>query len=122
MGILSIKQSYLVMFHLLDKIWEKSKIDDLGGLLGSLNPYLFNNGESADPAAYEDWNNIIGKLHLSPPFSEREVLIITYEFLNQYVKDYGFNIDSVLEKIRDMLILDDIYLVRLCSSEVLNRN
>ena len=38
---LKYEDLFICMFSLLDIYWEKTKLDDLGGLLGSINLYLF---------------------------------------------------------------------------------
>jgi len=43
------------MFSFLEACYETSKTDMIGALLGSMNPYLFQDNSSADPALYNHW-------------------------------------------------------------------
>jgi len=54
------------MFFFLDKFFSKyrdeypNELDDLGGLLGSMDPYLFADGVPADQTLLENWFNLVG--------------------------------------------------------------
>lgn len=49
----TIKQAYEIMLVFLERLYEQTKSDDLGGLLGGFS--LLPDGHTADPAAWEDW-------------------------------------------------------------------
>ncbi len=59
-------QNYKCMFFFLDKFFSKyrdeypNELDDLGGLLGSMDPYLFADGVPADQTLLENWFNLVG--------------------------------------------------------------
>ena len=53
---LTIEESYKVMIDFLEKYYERTKSDDVGGLLGDM--MLLGNGLTADPASWNDWLNI----------------------------------------------------------------
>ena len=54
------KQGFYLMFYLLDQMyWENTENDTLGNMLSSMNPDLFEGGVSADPAYWEDWQEMI---------------------------------------------------------------
>ena len=50
---ITIKQAYEAMYLYLVQLYEMSKSDDIGGLLGSMS--TLPNGEIADPAIWSDW-------------------------------------------------------------------
>jgi hypothetical protein len=50
---LTEKEAYTAMYAYLVKIYEITKSDDLGSLLGSMSTLA--NGETADPAIWDDW-------------------------------------------------------------------
>lgn len=65
--LLDSHTGYLVAFRYLDKLfWQYNdmkpdKVEDLGILLSSMNPFLFeNNYQAADPALSHDWEMIFG--------------------------------------------------------------
>lgn len=49
------KHAYKTLLNILDKCYTETKSDALGTLLGSMNPELFCDSDSADPATFEDF-------------------------------------------------------------------
>jgi len=49
----TIQQAYKIMFVFLERIYEQTKSDELGALLGGFS--LLPDGGTADAAAWEDW-------------------------------------------------------------------
>lgn len=70
---LTKKQAYASMYIFLERIYDCTKSDELGGLLGSMS--LLPDGTPADPAFQEDWD----------------------EAVNFVLKDQGVDIDLKLE-------------------------
>jgi len=71
---LSLKEAYLAMFEFLDRLYERTKSDALGSVLGDLS--LLPDGSTADPAAWGDWlrcvekaqqDNVDASLSIAPP-------------------------------------------------------
>jgi len=60
MSELTKKEAYLAMYSFLEHEYELTKSDDIGGLLGGMS--LLQDGSTADPAAWEDWENTIKKV------------------------------------------------------------
>lgn len=51
---LTLYQAYLVMFEFVRRYYERGQSDEIGSLLGGLQP--LSDGQSADPAYYShDW-------------------------------------------------------------------
>jgi hypothetical protein len=53
MNSMTEQQAYLAMFRFLEQWYERTKADELGGMLGSMA--LLPDGSTADPAAWKDW-------------------------------------------------------------------
>jgi len=53
------------MFFFLEKEYEMTKSDDIGGLLSSLDWTIWADGGSADPAAWKDWLDAVKKMRSS---------------------------------------------------------
>jgi hypothetical protein len=51
--------AYLAMYEFFYELYQRTKSDDLGVLLGSMS-YLAN-GQTADPAIWNDWMRCITK-------------------------------------------------------------
>lgn len=52
---LTVEQAYRAMFYFLEKEYERTKADEIGGLLGSLSWQITNGNGPADAGAWEDW-------------------------------------------------------------------
>ena len=56
---LTEKQEYLAMFYYLERLYDETNSDELGGLLGSM--ILLEDGRPSDPAVWSDWEEAIVK-------------------------------------------------------------
>ena len=52
--------AYLAMYEFLVDLYQRTKSDELGSLLGSMS-YL-SDGETADPAIWKDWMLCVNKV------------------------------------------------------------
>jgi len=57
MATITEKEAYDAMFRFLDQMYERTKSDELGGLLGSMMP--LEDGGPADPALQSDWEQAV---------------------------------------------------------------
>lgn len=48
--------------YYLNAIYDKSKSDNLGCILGDMSPFTFIDTKSADPAAWVDWLKSVNKV------------------------------------------------------------
>ena len=99
---LSIQQSYLAMFYLLDMFYWITKDDCLGSLLGGFNPYLFVGGMSADPAAWDDWINSVKKISDEELLTSKEAFLCTVEFVRFHKDEFGFELGWLIDGINAM--------------------
>ena len=53
MSVLTENQAYAAMFHFLDRIYDRTKSNDLGTLLGGMS--MLADGSPADPAIISEW-------------------------------------------------------------------
>jgi hypothetical protein len=65
---LTEKQAFVAMFRFLDDWWERNgRPDEVGTLLGSLNPDLASDGGPADPAMWTEWLTAVRAVQDGPP-------------------------------------------------------
>jgi hypothetical protein len=57
---LTKEQAFKAMAIFLERFYERTQSDDVGGLLGDM--MLRKNGTTADPAAWEDWMKSVQKI------------------------------------------------------------
>jgi len=79
------------MYYLLKAYWEQTKLDDLGGLLGSMRPDLFSGGMPIDKKLVDDWEIITGE---SEDINEEEAFDYVIKFLEK--QSEWLNIDSLI--------------------------
>lgn len=60
MDKLTSQQAFKAMVLFLENLYERTKSDDVGGLLGDL--ILLNDDITADPAAWDDWMKCVNKV------------------------------------------------------------
>ncbi|MFP3709937.1 hypothetical protein SB783_38645 [Paraburkholderia sp. SIMBA_009] len=56
---LTLQEAYLSMFEFIVELYQRTKSDDLGAILGDLS--LLEDGTTADPAAWGDWLRCVEK-------------------------------------------------------------
>ncbi len=59
MTMMTDKQAYAAMFIFLDRVYEQTSSDDIGGLLGSMS--MLADGSTADPAVEGDWARAVSE-------------------------------------------------------------
>jgi hypothetical protein len=59
---LTEKQGYMAMYYYLEKLYEQTKSEDLGGFLGEMR--LLADGFPADNAIWNDWLVAVNKVKL----------------------------------------------------------
>ena len=55
--VMTNQQAYAAMFRFLEQLYQHTKSDELGGILGSLS--VLADGSPADPAVLRDWNDAV---------------------------------------------------------------
>lgn len=57
MATITEREAYDAMFRFLDQVYDRTKSDELGGLLGAMMP--LDEGGPADPAMKSDWEQAV---------------------------------------------------------------
>jgi len=58
---LTAKQAYRAMLNFLEQEYERTKSDDIAGLLSSLSWEITGDAGPADPGAWQDWMDAVKK-------------------------------------------------------------
>lgn len=84
---------FLVCFSLLDLLfWAHRDAllhDDLGILLGEMDPAICADGMPIDEAVLDDWNSIVRTM----PQTDAEWLAAIDSYLRFYAENHGFDLD-----------------------------
>ncbi|MBD2310801.1 hypothetical protein H6G20_03785 [Desertifilum sp. FACHB-1129] len=60
---LTEKEAYAAMYAYLDAVYERTKLNDLGGLLGDMS--TLEDGTTADPAVWHEWLRCVNQVKQS---------------------------------------------------------
>lgn len=97
--MLTKEQAFMAAFKYLDKIYDLEPNETLGDLLSSMNPYLFTNSRSADPAIWTDWEMCINNITNSDDVTEVEAFQAMISFLNFNQQEFGYDLKNILKDI-----------------------
>ncbi|WP_017211372.1 hypothetical protein [Clostridium beijerinckii] len=59
---LTIEEAYKSMVNFLEKYYQRTNSDDIGGLLGDI--MLIDEGRTADPASWHDWIESVERMRM----------------------------------------------------------
>jgi len=101
---LNHKQSYVAAFLFLCKYYERTKLNDLGGMLGCMSPYLWSGGMPIDITMYDDWVEIFNNKHSSnEEVSFVECLEIMITYVEFKIEEMHLNFESLPQFLKDLL-------------------
>ncbi|HJZ23971.1 MAG TPA: hypothetical protein VJ201_05930 [Candidatus Babeliales bacterium] len=93
-------QSFYTMHLFLENYFNATSSDSIGALLGCM--HFLDDGETADPALWEDWREIVGNdpISLMQAFQAMKIFLDTY-----YQATSSTNVKNMLADIS--LVIDD---------------
>lgn len=97
--MLTKQEAYVAAFYYLDRIYDKEPDENLGDLLSSMNPFLFKDSQSADPAVWFDWLKCVESIIPGDDISEVEAFQAMMCFLQYNQQELGYNLENLLEKL-----------------------
>lgn len=91
-------KAFVTLYRFLDNLYKKEQNDSLGTLLGDMNPDLFVNSISADPAVYEDFYDCAKECYESSRTSDaRTAFLSSMKFLRMYHDEFGSELQDVIK-------------------------
>ena len=78
------KVLFISLYRALDCLYDEEPNDELGNFLSGMNPYLFKDGESADPAIYAEFEEYMNNRQISLDEATEDD---GYEVAYNYLKD-----------------------------------
>ena len=97
---ITLKQSYLAAFQILDEIFDDTQNEKLGNLLSGMNPYLFSDSMSADPATWHEWVSCATAVQGDGKLADNSIFETLVSFLRYNEKEYGYKSDLILKNIQ----------------------
>jgi hypothetical protein len=96
-------QGYLAMFYFLDELYSKYKWDDLGVLLGAIDPVLFDGGLPMDQSEVIDWLDIVKKEDiLKEELTEEENFIFMQNFILYKQRSRSWHLEDLQAHLKDI--------------------
>ncbi len=91
------------MYKILDEIWENTQAEDLRIYVSDADPFLCDDGESADPVVSEDFNTLFEQKKNSE-ISNYDFIIYYLENLDPYYGDIKkYFLSSTSEELEEQL-------------------
>ncbi len=80
------KKLFKAMYQILEEEWESTQAEDLRIYVSDADPFLCDDGESADPVVSEDFNNLFEQKK-SSEMSDYDFIVYYLEKLDPYYGD-----------------------------------
>lgn len=90
-------QSFLMFFYILDQCYDECQENDLGGLLGSISPELWEDGRPMDKSVYNDWKDRNDIEFLN----SHNIVNAADCFLEYYQTKFGFDFSKTIRLLRN---------------------
>jgi len=88
---MNFKQAFIAAFYFLDaRYYAEKKSGDLVHLLSNMNPFLWADGDAADPATYEEWMACAKKIAAQEPLNAEQSFNLMIAFLKFYHEEFEF--------------------------------
>ncbi len=113
----------LCIYYYLDKQYflDKNKSDEYIYYCSNINPYVWDEEGTADPAYYADYLKICSGIFPGDECSVQEGLIYAQKYLEQYNilehEQYSYNIDEVIQVFDKCTLSEWIEIYTLIKSE-----
>lgn len=92
-----IYDAYLIVYEILDDYYyNENPNDSFRMLLSDMDPYLFVNAKSADPATYGDWCHAVKRYEKNGKIKNEDIVLALRDFLNFYQQEFEFELEEVV--------------------------
>jgi hypothetical protein len=98
---ITLRQSYLAAFQILDEIFDDTKNEQLGNFLSGMNPYLFTDSISADPATWHEWVSCANKVQNGGVLTADNAFQTLISFLRFNEEQYGYRTNMILDEMQN---------------------
>lgn len=92
------RKAFLATFCLLDNLYSRFPYKNLGVVLGDMDPYIFKDGMSADPAAWADFSKYYEEAKESYSTEFDIAYYTSIRFLRVYEEEWDFPIPYAMKE------------------------
>lgn len=100
---ITLKQSYLAAFQVLDEIFNDTRNRELGNFLSGMNPYLFSDLMPADPAMWYEWASCVEKMNKCGLYESNDVLAALNMLLQVNQQYYNYEVNKLIQSITEKI-------------------
>ena len=87
---MTLKQAYIAAFCFLKPYWDETKSEEIVDLLSCMNPFFWADGNSADPATFDDWQDCAVKAKIEEPLDAERAFNLMLEFLAFHRDEFAY--------------------------------
>jgi len=91
------EDGYNRMVIFLSNYYQRTKLDDLGALLGSMDPFLWTNRKPIDPCMTIDWNRVVSDNNLT----DEQCLDAICKFIKIQQAEFKYNLKQIIVDLED---------------------
>lgn len=92
------REAFLALYHLLDDLYSRYPYNNLGLICSEMNPYLFKDSLSADPAAWEDFREYYEEAKEAYSTEFDVAYYTALRFLRVYEEEWDYPIPYAMEE------------------------
>lgn len=94
---MNLKQAFIAAFYFLNLYYEETNNEAFLDIVSGMNPFVWEDESSADPAAERDWEAIANSITIEAYLSPQQAFQIMYEYVKFFKTEFGFNFDWIME-------------------------
>lgn len=96
-----VVKAYAALFKTLKNMYDRHKSDSLAVLMGDMNPYLFSDGNSADPTVYEDFRDKVNECcENESETNVKTAFLASMNFLKMYNNEFGLELSGIISEMK----------------------
>jgi len=94
---MTLKQAFIASYLFLDIFYQETKDERFLDIISGMNPFLWADGSSADPAAIYDWAFVAKRITEEEHLSSKQSYYVMYEYVKFFKTEFGFDFDWIME-------------------------
>jgi len=94
--MLNFRQAFIAAYYFLNIYYEETKNDDFLDIISGMNPFLWADGGSADPAAEKDWADVAKIIAKGESLNPQQAFQAMYGYVKFFKTEFGFDFDWII--------------------------
>jgi len=94
---MNLRQAFIAAYYYLEVYYNETISEDILDIISSMNPFLWADGGSADPAAEHDWIEVAKNIMTGDQMDSQQAFQVMYEYVKFFKTEFGFDFDRIME-------------------------